>query len=403
MKLFQCQCCGQVLHFENTRCLRCGATVGFLPSEGEMAAVTPDGPIWHIATATDGHQAPSEAAQSVRWRFCANWERSACNWMLRVTDQPAEHGGYCRACRHNRTIPDLSDPENHARWQKIETAKRRLFYTLLALGLPLPEPGGAHPEPLVFDFLADPADQAQRVLTGHANGVVTIALSEADDAVREQMRTDMGEAYRTLLGHFRHEIGHYYWDLLVRDHAALEPFRALFGDESADYGAALQRHYEAGPPPGWQDTHVSSYATMHPWEDWAETWAHYLHMVDTLETAVAFGLKVEPELDEEGELSAELAFDPYKVRRFSRMVEGWMPLTVALNALNRSMGQIDLYPFVLPAAVQAKLDFVHQRIRGLDVQGGGQPGAAPVPADAVAQSGQASAQASGQPALATGG
>lgn len=354
MKLFQCQCCGQVLHFENTVCLRCGRTIGYLPETAEMIAVEAEGAAWYRAQPQGGAEGPG------RWRFCRNWELSACNWLI-----PHENDGadFCPACAHNRTVPDLSAPENHARWQKIEAAKRRLIYTLRALALPLPLPGTGHPEPLVFDFLADDPGRAERVLTGHADGVVTISLTEADDAVREKMRADMGEAYRTLLGHFRHEIGHYYWDLLVSGHDRLAQFRGLFGDETADYSAALQRHYSEGPPPGWQADHVSSYATMHPWEDWAETWAHYLHMVDTLETAAALGMKIDPGIDDEGELTTEVDFDPYRVRRMGRLIHAWPPLTVALNTMNRSMGQPDLYPFALTEPVIAKLGFVHEVVR----------------------------------------
>ncbi|MBC7139111.1 MAG: putative zinc-binding peptidase [Defluviimonas sp.] len=357
MKLFQCQCCGQVLHFENTVCLRCGRNVGYLPERGEMLAVEPQGALWVVAGEGDAEAAPREEGAL---RFCANWERSACNWMVPAGE--GEDEAFCLACIHNRTVPDLSDPLNHSRWQKIEAAKRRLIYSLLRLDLPLPRPGDGSPEPLVFDFLADAQGAAERVLTGHADGVITISLTEADDATREKMRIEMGEAYRTLLGHFRHEVGHYYWDLLVRDGGHLEPFRALFGDDTEDYGEALNRHYANGAPADWQEHHVSAYATMHAWEDWAETWAHYLHMIDTLETAAAFGLRVEPDLDEDGELSTELDFDPHRVRRIRRLLAAWMPLTVALNALNRSMGQADLYPFVLPPAVLEKLAFVHDLV-----------------------------------------
>jgi hypothetical protein len=351
VKLFRCQVCGQVLHFENTACLRCGHTIGYLPGLDEMVAVEPDGPSWYAAAPAD---APDLAPGPTRWRFCRNWEMSACNWML-----PAEDGQeYCAACQHNQIVPDLSTPENHARWQKLEAAKRRLIYTLRHLGLPTPAPGDGHPEPLVFRFLEDRPDASERILTGHADGVVTIALTEADDSTREQMRTDMNEAYRTLLGHFRHEVGHYYWDLLVRDGGAIGPFREIFGDESFDYGEALQRHYQTGAPPDWALGHVSAYATMHPWEDWAETWAHYLHMVDTLETAAAFGMQIDPGIDD-GELATEVDFDPYRVLGVRRLLRAWLPLTVALNAMNRSMGMADIYPFALPESVQQKLAFVH--------------------------------------------
>lgn len=349
MKLFQCQCCGQVLHFENTMCLGCGRSLGYLPGPDRMVAVEPKGALWAVA----GGDAPG-------WRFCRNWELSACNWMVPATGH--HDPDYCEACRHNRTVPDLAPAENLRRWQRIEMAKRRLIYTLCRLGLPRPTLGDVHPEPLIFDFLADDPGNVKRVLTGHARGVITISLTEADDAEREAMRTRLGEAYRTLLGHFRHEIGHYYWDLLVRDGDALDAFRAMFGDERTDYAAALDRHYQNGPPAGWDATHVSAYATMHPWEDWAETWAHYLHMVDTLETAAALGIQIDPGVANRGQLSAEIDFNPWRAGDTQRLLAAWMPLTVALNALNRSMGQPDLYPFALAAPVQQKLAFVHDLV-----------------------------------------
>lgn len=361
MKLFQCQCCRQVVHFENTVCLRCGQTLGYLPEQDRMAAVEADGPRWRVLPGADG------ADDSRRWRFCRNWELSACNWMVPAGDDgdaevPDDAAEFCPACRHNRTVPNLDDPVHLARWQKIESAKRRLIYTLARLGLPRPAPGDDHAEPLVFDFLAELPGSAEPVMTGHAGGVVTIALEEADDAAREGMRAEMGEAYRTLLGHFRHEIGHYYWDLLVRDGGALDGFRAMFGDERADYAQALDRHYREGPPEGWEASHVSAYATMHPWEDWAETWAHYLHMVDTLETASVLGIELEPEVDDDGELSADIDVDPYRAVAVKRLLSAWVPLTVALNALNRSMGAADLYPFALPDVVRRKLAFVHDLV-----------------------------------------
>jgi hypothetical protein len=200
MQLFQCQSCGQVLYFENTACVKCGHRLGYLPDRGRMSAVEPDGAEW-IALAN----------RQARYRFCANWEEYACNWMVDAAqDQP-----FCIACQHNRTIPDLSLPENRANWQKIEEAKRRLFYTLIKLRLPMPSIASGDPEPLVFDFPA--SGNGEKVMTGHDNGVITIALEEADDVARERTRASLGELYRTLLGHFRHEVGHYYWDRLVRD------------------------------------------------------------------------------------------------------------------------------------------------------------------------------------------
>ncbi|TGD64630.1 hypothetical protein EYC08_10150 [Tabrizicola sp. WMC-M-20] len=358
MKLFHCQCCGAILYFENTVCLKCGHMLGYLPDADRMLAVVADGPVWRAL--------PDTAAQTVQGtdpgplRFCRNWERSACNWMHRSAagdgDGPA---GYCLACLHNRTVPDLSTPAHVKLWTKMEAAKRRLMYSVLRLNLPRPLPDSGHPEPLVFEFLADDPGSTEKVLTGHSDGVITIALIEADDAARETRRSQMGEAYRTLLGHFRHEVGHYYWDLLVRDGDALEDCRALFGDERADYAEAMKKHYEMGAPEGWENRFVSAYATMHPWEDWAETWAHYLHMVDTLETASALGLRV----DAGQSLAAKVDADPHHSRDAGQLIGNWVPLTLALNSLNRSMGQSDLYPFSLPADVQTKLRFVHDLVQ----------------------------------------
>jgi hypothetical protein len=201
-------------------------------------------------------------------------------------------------------------------------------------------------------------------MTGHDNGLVTLALAEADDAERERRRAALGEPYRTPLGHFRHEIAHYYWDRLVRDAGRLQACRAVFGDDSEDYGAALDRHYREGAPADWQASFVSAYATMHPWEDFAETWAHYLHLVDTLEMANAFGLRVAPKLDRSGDLEAEIDVNPYRPHDVDRLIELWLPLTFAFNSLNRCMGESDLYPFIITPTVARKLGFIHELVHG---------------------------------------
>ena len=357
MKLFECQNCHQPLYFENTLCERCGHRLGYLPDAGTLSALDP--------TDHDGVWSALTTAEPL-YKFCANAGLDACNWML-----PADSADtHCAACRHNRTIPDLSDADNLTRWRKLELAKHHLFYTLTNLKLPLQTRTENPEEGLAFDFLSDTvaADgTVTPVLTGHANGLITINVAEADDAEREKRRTEMGEPYRTLLGHFRHESGHYIWDRLVRDDPALlERFRALFGDERQDYGEALKRHYADGAPPDWQANFVSTYATAHPWEDFAETWAHYLHIVDTLETARAFGLRVRPRITEGAELEAEVDFNPHKARRIEDLIDLWLPLTYAVNSLNRSMGQPDLYPFILSAAVIEKLGFMNAMVRGLE-------------------------------------
>jgi hypothetical protein len=344
MKLFECQHCGQPLFFENTRCENCGHSLGYLPEKAVLSALEPDDGGWRAL-----------AEPLARYRQCVNAQYDICNWLI-----AADNGEqFCAACRHNRTIPDLSFPQNLANWRKVENAKHRLFYSLLRLGLPLTT-FQEEPEGLTFDLLAAPLGGP--VVTGHAGGLITINVAEADDAIRERQRAHLGEPYRTLLGHFRHEIAHYYWDHLVRDSENLDRFRELFGDERVDYNAALQLYYANGPAPDWPERFVSAYASSHPWEDFAETWAHYFHMVDTLETASAFGLRLRPRVAQSAELATAVDFDPYQAS-MERINESWMPLTVAVNSINRSMGIADLYPFVLARPAIVKLTFVHDRIR----------------------------------------
>jgi len=265
----------------------------------------------------------------------------------------------CAACRHNGTVPDLTDPGRVRAWRELEDAKHRLFYALMRWNLPLQTRQENPDHGLIFDFLADDPASGSKVMTGHDNGVITIALAEADHIERERRRLQMGEPYRTLLGHFRHEVGHHYWDLLVRDGKELDACRAIFGDDSKDYGDALQQHYAEGPPANWQDRYVSAYATTHPWEDFAETWAHYLHIVDTLEMAANFGIEVAPAADRIGGLSAKVDFDPYAMEDFDAIVRSWLPFVFAMNSISRAIGLRDIYPFILSPVVIGKLAFIH--------------------------------------------
>lgn len=349
MQLFQCQVCSQLLFFENTLCESCGSILGYDTVASQLEAVTQDGDLWRPASGADR-----------QYRFCGNAQYNACNWLVPADGPDA----YCLACRHNRTIPALGEDQNLEHWQKLETAKHRLFYQLIKMKLPLPTLAEDPEHGLVFDFLADPPGiGAPRVLTGHDNGVITLNLAEADDAAREKLRSEMKEPYRALLGHFRHEIGHFYWDILVRDGHKLQQCRAVFGDDSQDYGQALQRHYQEGAPVGWQNDFISQYATAHPWEDFAETWAHYLHIVDTLETAKAFGIAIHPMKAKDPDLHADITLNPYGIGPVAGLIDAWLPLTFAVNSLNRSMGVGDLYPFVLSPGVIRKMDFIHQLVQ----------------------------------------
>ena len=335
MKLFACPVCESRLYFENSLCLACDSPVAYAPERR------------HFVVPGAGY--PN----------CSNAGECDCNW---VADERL--GGFCRACALNRTIPDLSLDGNRGRWARLERAKRRVVYALLGFGLPVwPKANPADEEGLAFDFLADPkggGPGGERILTGHDNGLITLNVAEADSPERERMRLAMGENYRTLLGHFRHELGHYYWDRLVRDEPArLKRFRELFGDERADYGEALQRHYENGAPRDWQRSHISAYAASHPWEDWAETWAHYLHIADTLEMADAFGIPLE-RLDV---ASAQAVHESDPQDGIDGVVAHWLALTEIVNGINRCMGLPDLYPFLISPAVAEKLDYVRGLLR----------------------------------------
>jgi hypothetical protein len=353
MKLFNCCVCGQLIFFENSLCIKCGHPLGYLSDVQSMTALEDAG--------AGQWRALDEKVQPNLYKMCANYsEQQACNWMLSASDVAT----LCLACGLNQTIPDLSNPRYRLYWLQLEAAKRRLVYGIKALGLPLSSKQTDPERGLAFAFLADPDGDFQEsnaVMTGHADGLITINIAEADDAVRERRRLDLHERYRTILGHVRHESGHYYWELLVNQSDLLQEFREIFGDETQDYDAALQTHYDNGPPPDWQTRFVSAYASMHPWEDWAESWAHYLHIVDTLETGRQFSLRViAPAAGTTAATPGGAA--TYLPPSPETMIASWLPLTYAINSINRSMGQADVYPFVLSEPAITKPGFVHQVI-----------------------------------------
>lgn len=350
----RCQC-GRPVFFLNSICLGCNSPLGFEPELLQVRALEPgpDERTWKLIGQTE--PAPI-------WKRCSHFDSpSGCNWLVSAREEEP----LCRACRLNRTIPSLDDSDNARWWRLIENAKRRLVAQLLGLGLPVESKVSENPERgVMFDFLRSPPE-GPRVLTGHAAGLITLNVEEADDSIREKTRQEMREPYRTLLGHFRHEIGHYYWDRLVWDTPWLEKFRALFGDEREDYAAALQRNYDQGPPPDWADRHISAYASVHPWEDWAECWAHYLHVVDSLDTALGFGLHGEDVETAVEPFSIEDLYDPHApdAPHVLLLMNSWVQLTTVLNELARSMGQHDFYPFVMSRPVLKKLHFIQMVVK----------------------------------------
>ncbi len=326
MRAFVCRRCGSALYFENSACVSCGTALGY--SREERAIVPVDDRGRYVGT--DG----------LVWWLCRNRRLSGCTWLSRF------EGGQCFSCALTRTRPSDADVAGLSAFPAAESAKRRLIVELDSLGLPIvtraEDPAGG----LAFDLLSSTHES---VITGHQNGIITIDLAESDSVHREQVRRQLAEPYRTMLGHFRHEIGHYYEAVLIQG-ALRDRARELFGDERQDYAAALERHYAQGAPAGWQGSYISSYATMHPYEDFAETFAHVLHITDTIDTARSFGLET---------------VDPEAFGSFRDLVTGvWVPLSIAFNQINRSMGRDALYPFVIASPVLDKLDFVASVIRG---------------------------------------
>ncbi len=275
---------------------------------------------------------------------------------------------YCLSCRLTNKIPNLDEPHNVTLWFRMEQAKRRLLYTLLKLNLPVVDRITNPTSGLGFAFLEDQVEDEYGneltiknfVTTGHSSGMITINLNEAEHSTRMEIRDKMQEQYRTLIGHFRHESGHYYWDKLVKNSNKLTAFRALFGDETINYTQSMQNYYANGPSENWQNVWISAYATMHPWEDWAETWAHYLHMVDTLETANAYDMSVTNNKIANPLISSDYKDEVYTATSFTHLFNDWCRLTPVLNALNRSMGISDPYPFVISITALDKLRFVHE-------------------------------------------
>jgi len=331
--------------------MECKHTLAYLPDLDVVGALTSvEGGAWRC----------THANQDRMYRLCENYvQHNICNWAV-PADEPHV---LCQSCRFTQMVPNLSEPGNKAAWYKLELAKRRLLYTLIHLGCGVTNRVDDPERGLAFAFLADAeGSEVAPVLTGHANGLITINIAEADDVERERRRQQLHEPYRTLLGHFRHEVGHYYWDRLIKDNSRLDTFREYFGDERKDYAQALQDHYSQGPPQDWPSRFVSAYAAAHPWEDWAETWAHYLHLTDALETATACGLSLRPRRLDEPRLTRGIDLTKRNADSFNQLLEGWFPLMYLLNNLNRGLGLQDAYPFILSAAAIGKLRLVHMAI-----------------------------------------
>lgn len=341
MKIFQCGFCNHPLYFENVQCESCGHLSGYRDADHKMLTFNPA----FTKLVADG--------ENKAYKYCKNKTYEICNWLLDENDD-AE---FCSACQLNRTIPNLAEAENFEKWRNLEIAKHRLVYQLHKIGLELPSKL-AEKRGLCFDFVANQNNPS--LMTGHADGVITILLSEADSVLREQTRRQLREPYRTLIGHLRHEVGHYFWDQLIyTNQEELRNFRQVFGDETQNYSFALQNYYANGAPANWQQSYISKYATSHPWEDWAETWAHYLHIMDMVETAYFFNLQVTPNHMQQ-KMNTTATFDPYTKNDFDAVINTCVPLSFAMNSINRAMGIPDVYPFVISPQVVEKMRFIHK-------------------------------------------
>jgi hypothetical protein len=355
MKLYSCPRCSAKIFFENLTCLACNSELGYVPAANSMQLLT------------DQTAVAAGPVDTGQWLACGNRRNEvACNWLV------APHAGaseavakLCDCCRYTITIPPLDDAANRHAWHRLEYAKRYLFYSLWQLNLPRPDRLEQPETGLAFEFLTQ-LPQQSKVLTGHANGVITVNIAEADDVMREQRRVSLHEPSRTLLGHLRHEIGYFYWDQLIAGSAQpggqLEKFRSVFGDERDDYAAALQRHYEGTNAYSWQTNFISHYASAHPWEDWAETWAHYLRISDALDTAAAWGIDMQ--LDTTQIVTTGISKDASVAQFKDALIKEWLPLSQYLNATCRSLGEADAYPFILSPPAVEKLAFVHAVIAG---------------------------------------
>jgi hypothetical protein len=349
MRIFTCDNCDQLVYFDNSLCLNCESPLGYVHDRRDVIA---------LKEASSGSYA-EVGRPGAMWQRCATTAVTGCNWLV-----PDGSDALCPSCRLTRTRPNDGDQLALSELVRAEAAKRRLVFQLAEIELPLSPRDAEAGTGVEFDLLSS---SGSKVITGHDNGVITLDLAEADSEHRERLRLQLAEPYRTLLGHFRHEIGHFYWPLLVSDERELAACRALFGDDRADYSAAVVRHYETlgDDDTSWQESHISRYATMHPYEDWAETFAHYLHILDTLQTAESFGLGTHGTAAMP-RLARRVGAHPTRPDgsvTFDEVVTHWLELSYALNQINRSMGQPDLYPFVLAPAVIGKLSFVDRLVR----------------------------------------
>ena len=318
MRVYTCPACNEPVYFRNLGC-SCGAELSYDPEQDRFV-------------------------QGAAW--CSNRQKIACNWIAEDKD------GHCRSCSMTEIIPDAFRDNNVSLWSDAEFAKRWVLSNLSRWGWFTNNDAGARPR---FHLLSEDTRKGEKpVIMGHADGLITINVIEADPVERERRRDDLSERLRTMNAHFRHEIAHFLQLRLSEDDTFLKEFRALFGDETADYGEALKAYYANGAPPDFEQRHVTRYASSHPHEDWAETAAHVMHLTDIVDSAAASGLQ-------RGDRPT-FGYDAYAEPDAEALISQAVDLGLALNRVNRSMGLQDLYPFVISPLARQKMVFTHGAI-----------------------------------------
>jgi hypothetical protein len=350
MKIFECPHCLNPLAFESTHCERCGHAVGYLNQYSELKLLV------------QGEHGKIYSEEGRTYQYCQHHQHGVCNWLV-PTD--SVHS-LCDVCLLDQNLSGITSEEQRVTWKKMEQAKHRLIYSLNRLNLPVVSKSDAPDHGLSFEFLTEEYPSSP-VRNGYSNGLITINLARADAGSTGSLRHRIEEHHGSIMSFLRHEIGHYYWEQLVlSNRAILQTFRELFGDEIPDYDQALDQHHQIGPPDNWQKDYSSKYATFHARADWAETWSHYLYLMDLLESAYALGLSIRPNLQSASSMSMYASFDPYKETEFEKILDAVIPLTFAVSHLNQRTEQPNLYSFSIPEPVIRKLRFVHQLLHSFE-------------------------------------
>jgi hypothetical protein len=335
LKRGKCKC-NRWLFFGNTACLGCDRSVGRCCACRAMASFSP-------ASTSELFSCDNCHAEV---QPCANRNLGICNCFANQTDSTGNV--LCTYCEFTRVVPPHDSPDKFSRWRELESAKRRLLIQLSGLEFPPFASKFVPTCPLVFEFKEDtvlPDGSIEAVFTGHENGVITINAHEADSVRREQSRVAFNEPQRTLIGHMRHEYGHFLDLCCIQGDLLRAKYVELFGDPATvDYAEAKTRYYAQGPTGNWPESYVSAYASMHPWEDFAETVNVYLDLMALAETA-------RDQLGSNIDTSANGCVATF--------ISELLDLAITVSEFNFDMGLNALLPERFNDEVVCKLSYVH--------------------------------------------